>query len=329
MKTFTIALLATLTFFTTQTQAFRGNEMWAWDPSIQRYIMHEECIAAAENEHRKVLHCDLLTYNVTVAEYTSITSTAANGNRCRAPFYEECIKNRCDSRKSYYQECLSASGIQHFDVESCEADFRSKKELQILRGKFDLSISADPPFEILANKKFPTAKEKKLISLWVSEHQRCMQLAKESDKVKFSPESSALRDKADTDMLFAAADLYAGKISYGEFAKAQIKIHQELEANEADLRQQLISKLKKRMQDTEEEQRRQQEQAYQTERQNQLLRAQEEQARRNAALQILLNRPPPPPVVYTPIVPYQFPHRTTTNTNCTPDGYGGFNCTTR
>lgn len=158
----------------------------------------------------------------------------------------------------------------------CIAEIKSKKELQILKGKIELDGSANYSFEKLANKSIPTNKEKKAISLWVSEHKRCRQLGYEWRSNKYPPMLIATVDKLYTDMIFLAADLYAKKISYGDFAKGVVKADQEFNVNIAAAIQQL------RQQQQAEQQQREalaQQQQYQ---QQQMQQQQDEKQQRDA-----------------------------------------------
>lgn len=112
----------------------------------------------------------------------------------------------------------------------CVAKIESQKELQILKGKIELSES-DQLLEILANDSRPTENERKAISIWVSEHQKCDRAGEEWLNSGFSPALTARFNKARADVYFLAADLYAKKISYGDFAKGQIRIEQEFKSD--------------------------------------------------------------------------------------------------
>jgi hypothetical protein len=110
-------------------------------------------------------------------------------------------------------------------VANCEAEIVANKNLQILKGKLDLLNAASQPLEILANNKTPSKKEMPAISLWVEEQKRCSAPGIAYHKSQ-SPEVGAIFEQAYTEMFISAADLYQGKITYGDFAKASIRRHQ-------------------------------------------------------------------------------------------------------
>lgn len=112
-------------------------------------------------------------------------------------------------------------------VAECEAQIVANKNLQILKGKLDLLHSANQPIEILANAKVPSRKEKAAISLWVEEQKRCSAPGIAYHKSQ-SPEIGAIYEQAYTEMYISASDLYQGKITYGDFAKAGVRRHQEI-----------------------------------------------------------------------------------------------------
>ncbi len=114
-----------------------------------------------------------------------------------------------------------------FSVSECEAQIVANKSFQILKGKLDLLYTANPSIEILANSKVPSKTEKAAISLWVEEQKRCSAPGIAYYRSQ-SPEVGAIYERAYTEMYISAADLYQGKISYGEFAKAGVRRHQEI-----------------------------------------------------------------------------------------------------
>jgi len=112
-------------------------------------------------------------------------------------------------------------------VAECETQIVANKNLQILKGKVDLLYSANPPIEILANNKVPSKMEKVAISLWVEEQKRCSAPGIAYHKSQ-SREIGAIYEQAYTEMYISASDLYQGKITYGDFAKAGVRRHQEI-----------------------------------------------------------------------------------------------------
>lgn len=118
--------------------------------------------------------------------------------------------------------------IAEVSVADCEAQIVANKNLQILKGKIDLLNTANQPIEILANNKVPSSKkEKEAIALWVEEQRRCSAPGIEYHKSQ-SPEVGAIFEQAYSELFISAADLYQKKITYGDFARATVRRHQEV-----------------------------------------------------------------------------------------------------
>jgi hypothetical protein len=122
-------------------------------------------------------------------------------------------------------------------VAECEAQMVANKDLQILKGKIDLLNSSNQPTEILGNTKVPSKKEKPALSLWVEEQKRCSKIGLDMFK-RQDFELGTVIEQAYSEMFISAADLYQGKISYGDFARASLRRHGELKANLASVVQQ-------------------------------------------------------------------------------------------
>jgi flagellar biosynthesis GTPase FlhF len=121
----------------------------------------------------------------------------------------------------------------------CITQIPLKKELQILNGKILLDGSVNYSFEMLANNNYPSKKEIKAIALWVNEHKRCKALGNEWRTSRYPAAPLALVDKLYSDNIFLAADLYAKKVTYGDFAKGVIKADQEFGVGIAALHEKL------------------------------------------------------------------------------------------
>lgn len=170
------------------------------------------------SEWKKVLHgSDMKTQFETACRSQSANSSSSNSNSLASDPTSECI-----------------------------SQIKSKKELQILKGKIELGGAADQPIEILANSSVPTKKERAAISLWITEHKNCKQLGNEWRETNVLPSIIALLEGVYSDTYLLAADLYAKKISYGDYAKAYIKIQQEFKTNTnaeiQQLRQQQVAR---------------------------------------------------------------------------------------
>ena len=116
----------------------------------------------------------------------------------------------------------------------CMERLKSRDELQILNGKVALGNTDDQTLEILSNDDLPTKKEKEAISKWVKERLICKQLGAEWRSKNYPPTLIPIVDGYYSDLTSLTADLYARKISYGDFAKARAKIEQDSKKNMAD-----------------------------------------------------------------------------------------------
>lgn len=129
-------------------------------------------------------------------------------------------------------------GLLHFSVlaqesaTDCELQILANKDFAVLKGKLDLLNTADQPTEILGNTKTPSKTEKAVIAKWVEEYKKCSKPGIEHHKSR-SPETATVFENAYADLYFSAADLYQGKITYGDFARASVKRHQEVRARVA------------------------------------------------------------------------------------------------
>jgi hypothetical protein len=118
--------------------------------------------------------------------------------------------------------------------DDCMARLKSNDELQILNGKIAVGITEEQTLEILSNDDLPTKKEKEAISIWVKERQICKHLGDEWRSKNYPPTVIPIVDGCYSDLTSLTADLYARKISYGDFAKRRAKIDQECKKSMAD-----------------------------------------------------------------------------------------------
>lgn len=119
-------------------------------------------------------------------------------------------------------------------VADCEAQITANKGLQILKGKMDLLNSDNQPIEILTNDNVPSRKEKEAIALWIKEQRRCSKPGIDYYKGQ-SLAIGAILEKAYSETFLSAADLYQGKITYGDFARASVKRHQDVKEQVAGI----------------------------------------------------------------------------------------------
>ena len=201
--------------------------------------------------------------------------------------------------------------------EECFSALEGNPELQILKGKVALGKSSEQTLEILANDKKPSSAEKSALAKWDALRQPCIKQSSEWNSSHYAPNIAVIADRVGSQFKSLLADLYAGKITYGQFAKAR-------QANLDNAKAEAVNLDQQNKNANAQNQQRQQElnqQAQQADAQN--------QAQRNAlATQMILNNKP-----YQAPAPYQMPPlqaptpiRAPTNTNCRMVG-NVMNCT--
>jgi hypothetical protein len=203
--------------------------------------------------------------------------------------------------------------------------------------------------EMLANAERPSPAEKAALVLWLSETQQCMQLGHQWRADNLSASVNALLEQNAVVVDALTADLYRGKISYGEFARAMATNHAKLNSEVVAIEQkQAEDEALQQERQANEEQRRKDEQAArhrEQEWQRALDKVQREQARLSAEVANLIGKkasPPPvaqpaaqtrlPPPLPAPLpadVPPQLPLQKSTTTNCTFTPGTGVSCTPR
>ena len=199
----------------------------------------------------------------------------------------------------------------------CFSNLESSPELQVLRGRVALGGLSGQTLEMLANDKRPTPVEKVALAKWDGLRQPCIKLNSEWNESRLTPNVTVIIDKVAGQFKEGLADLYSGKITYGQFAKIR-------QAN-SDKAKVEIANIDQQNKNTSFQQRQQQQQLEQQVSQQE---AQDRQANNALATQMLLNNKP-----YQAPMPYQIPPvqqvrpPANTNTNCRMIG-NTLNCTT-
>jgi hypothetical protein len=207
----------------------------------------------------------------------------------------------------------------------CFADLENNPELQAIKSKVSLGNLAGQTLEMLSNDKKPTSVEKIALSRWDALRQSCIQMNQEWNQSHVAPNIAVIVDRLSSEFKMALADLYSGKITYGQFAKIRQMNSDKAKAEASNIERQNQSA-------NIQQQQRQQElnqQAQQAEAQNQI--------QRNAlATQMILNNKPYQAPMPQAVTPYQMPQLQApnlqtpiapTNTNCRMIG-NTMNCTT-
>lgn len=230
--------------------------------------------------------------------------------------------------------CFCGGAIAQDPSAACIQQLGGDERLQSLFKKAPLDISKGQSLEVLANQSKATPKEKTALSVLVSELDRCTDLGADWRKQNYPASINGYGNTYQSFLRSAMAELYAGKLTFGDFAKARDKALTEL-LNKVSIEVQQIQAQRageKRQQEQEanvaEEQRRaavrrSADQAEAQRRYEEQQAMQAEESRRQAAMQYLLNQRQAQPYQ---VQPYQMPVPRTTN--CSTFG-NQTNCTTR
>lgn len=199
---------------------------------------------------------------------------------------------------------------------NCYSELESKPELQILRNKVALGNVNEQTIEMLANKQKASPKERAALLSWGEQRKACTDGYLNWMQSQYPTNIVSVNIRLASDFKIALSDLYAGELTFGQFARRrqenQSKANTELAAIQTQNQKDALAR-----QDVQVQQ-----------------QAQESAQRRAIAAQIIMNNQANQ-ARQSQVQPYQMqtlpqtaPLKSPTNTNCTSNGTGGFNCTT-
>lgn len=198
-------------------------------------------------------------------------------------------------------------------VKQCFTELENNSELQPLKNKVKLGFAKDQSIQMLANKEKPNAKDRALLLKWDEMRNECMTPYLAWLQNNTSPAIVALSKGSISSFKSSLAALYAGDITYGEFAKRRQEISDKVDTEMAKIQgQQRRDEVAQQQHDAQ-------------------IQAQNDAQSRALAAQIILNNQPKPYQLPTPVIQAPQPLQAiqpSINTNCTPNGAGGFNCRT-
>jgi hypothetical protein len=144
---------------------------------------------------------------------------------------------------------------------SCFVSIPSNSRLQIIKDKIALIDPNSATLDMLSSERKPTKSEKVAISLWIGESEKCTSLGVDWRSKNYPPIIISLAEQFIAKTKSFAADLYARKISYGEFAKLRIAAEAKYKIDLAEAVQKILAE-RKIQQDriAEDSERRQEEQ---------------------------------------------------------------------
>lgn len=107
--------------------------------------------------------------------------------------------------------------------DACLVQLKNDPNLRSLYAKLPFDLTKAQPIEVLASNSKPNAKEKSALAAYSAEKERCLDIGNNWRKQTFPPEVQALANTYRAESISVLADLYAGKLSFGDAAKLRAK----------------------------------------------------------------------------------------------------------
>ena len=132
------------------------------------------------------------------------------------------------------------SFAQEGEVDPAIACFNSlaeKPSLSVLREKIALVDSRAQTLAMLSNDSKPKKTEREAISIWVVEVEKCIASSRPWHREHYPASMLSSIDKYFATMKLNAADLYAGKLSFGAFARDRAALTSKLDSELVEMGQ--------------------------------------------------------------------------------------------
>lgn len=195
---------------------------------------------------------------------------------------------------------------------ACLEQLRNDPRYLPVAEKVPFDVTKGQPIELLASTAKPNAAEKAALSFLATEGERCYELGDRWRTENYGPEISGYMLTYRVDLVSAMADLYAGKITFGDLAKFRAKQMAELKSK-VDLAVARVKASRDAAQQAAAA--RQQEEDARLRQYQEAQARQAEESRRQAALMLLMNRPQlQAPRLQPYVMPVPAPRQ---STNCT------------
>ena len=124
---------------------------------------------------------------------------------------------------------------------SCQSSWELDARFTVLATKISLTGLTDLTFPMLSNQAMPSAKEQHSIAALADEFKKCVNQSAQYRSSNYSREVNSLLEREDAAFLDAAIDLYAKKISYGNYNYRVQKIAKESKTSLTLLEQKISS----------------------------------------------------------------------------------------
>ena len=120
----------------------------------------------------------------------------------------------------------------------CFNGLENNPELQAIKGKVALGTIDGQTLEMLASDKRPNSVEKNAISKWDTLRQPCNKVSQDWWNSRVPQNVAVIISKVQSEFKSLLADLYAGRITYGQFAKNRLAISEKAKVEAVNANQQ-------------------------------------------------------------------------------------------
>jgi hypothetical protein len=122
----------------------------------------------------------------------------------------------------------------------CVEGLTQRKDLAIIASKVSLAGPQDQSFPMMTLTDKPTEPEKRAITIWVNAREECIRLGEPWRKANnIHPQATAINNSTFARFLTLSADLYAGKLTYGEYHAARYQLAADAQREFANLDQRI------------------------------------------------------------------------------------------
>ena len=119
------------------------------------------------------------------------------------------------------------SAVAQSPTNTCASQLGEDAKFQSLFKKAPFDISKGQPLEVLGNQSKATLSDKAALEIFVTELDRCWALGADWRKQNYPASINGYSNSYQSFLRLAIADLYAGKLTFGDFAKARDKAQTE------------------------------------------------------------------------------------------------------
>ena len=213
---------------------YEAAESWYLQSAQQGYISAQTNLAWIYAYHKKDLVRGALWYEKAAAQRDSSAEAGLRSLYVSNPGLQEKVKKHLDAEaeaikqvalnKQQELERKAQEEKQGQDSLACLDKLYDDSRTKSLAGKVLIDARKPASMELLANNSKPNAKDKVALSYAVAEWERCVDIQAEPRRKTLRPEIDQLINAYRLDLRSAFAELYGGKVSYGDLAKTRAKL---------------------------------------------------------------------------------------------------------